>query len=85
MRLATFFLALVFSTFAGAAHAQVVTLNKGGFVLTYDCSIHSATRYEYTLVADTGSAARPSSFYKDPDLPAGCLGQASTASYSTLR
>lgn len=85
MRLATFFLALVFSTFAGAAHAQVVTLNKGGFVLTYDCSIHSATRYEYTLVADTGSAARPSSFYKDPDLPAGCLGQTSTASYASVR
>lgn len=65
MRLASFFFALVLSAFAGAAQAQVVTLNKGGFVLTYDCSIHSATRYEYTLTADTGSAARPSSFYKD--------------------
>lgn len=48
MRLATFFFAFVLSAFAGAAQAQVVTLNKGGFVLTYDCSIHSATRYEYT-------------------------------------
>ena len=61
MRLASFFLAFVLSAVAGAAQAQVVTLNKGGFVLTYDCSIHSATRYEYTLTADTGSAARPSS------------------------
>ncbi|QKW56750.1 DNA/RNA non-specific endonuclease [Stenotrophomonas sp. NA06056] len=85
MRLATFLLALAFSAFAGAAHAQVVTLNKGGFVLTYDCSIHSATRYEYTLVADTGSAARPSSFYRDPDLPAGCLGQTSTSSYASVQ
>lgn len=64
MRLASFFFAFVLSAFAGAAQAQVVTLNKGGFVLTYDCSIHSATRYEYTLTADTGSAARPSSFYR---------------------
>lgn len=54
-------------------------------MLTYDCSIHSATRYEYTLTADTGSAARPSSFYKDPDLPAGCLGQTSTASYASIK
>lgn len=62
MRLATFFFAFVLSAFAGAAQAQVVTLNKGGFVLTYDCSIHSATRYEYTLTADTGSPrARPAS------------------------
>jgi len=85
MRLASFVFAFVLSAFAGAAQAQVVTLNKGGFVLTYDCSIHSATRYEYTLTADTGSAARPSSFYKDPDLPAGCLGQNSTASYASIR
>lgn len=85
MRLASFFFAFVLSAFAGAAQAQVVTLNKGGFVLTYDCSIHSATRYEYTLTADTGSAARPSSFYKDPDLPAGCLGQTSTTSYASIK
>ncbi len=85
MRLASFFFAFVLSAFAGAAQAQVVTLNKGGFVLTYDCSIHSATRYEYTLTADTGSAARPSSFYKDPDLPGGCLGQTSTASYASIK
>uniref|UniRef100_A0A914YHJ5 DNA/RNA non-specific endonuclease domain-containing protein n=1 Tax=Panagrolaimus superbus TaxID=310955 RepID=A0A914YHJ5_9BILA len=85
MRLASFVFAFVLSAFAGAAQAQVVTLNKGGFVLTYDCSIHSATRYEYTLTADTGSAARPSSFYKDPDLPAGCLGQTSTASYASIK
>ncbi|WP_233614936.1 MULTISPECIES: hypothetical protein [unclassified Stenotrophomonas] len=51
MRSATFLFALVISALAGAAHAQTVTLNKGGFVLTYDCSIHSATRYEYTLPA----------------------------------
>ena len=53
MRLASFVFAFVLSAFAGATQAQVVTLNKGGFVLTYDCSIHSATRYEYTLTADT--------------------------------
>ncbi len=84
MRLATFLFALVLSAFAGAAHAETVTLNKGGFVLTYDCSIHSATRYEYTLLADTGTAKRPSSFYKDTDLPTGCLGQNSTASYASI-
>ena len=37
-------------------------------------------------MADTGSeAARPSTFYKDPDLPAGCLGQTSTTSYASIR
>lgn len=84
IRLATFLFALVLSAFAGTAHAETVTLNKGGFVLTYDCSIHSATRYEYTLLADTGTAKRPSSFYKDTDLPTGCLGQNSTASYASI-
>jgi len=87
MCLATFLFALVLSAFAGAAHAETVTLNKGGFVLTYDCSIHSATRYDYTLLADTGTAKRPSSFYKDTDLPSGCLGRnstASTASYASI-
>ncbi len=84
MRLATFLFVLVLSAFAGAAHAETVTLDKGGFVLTYHCSIHGATRYEYTLLADTGTAKRPSSFYKDTDLPTGCLGQNSTASYASI-
>ncbi len=63
----SFFFAFVLSAFAGAAQAQVVTLNKGGFVLTYDCSIHSATATGYTLTADTGSArAHPASTGSGP-------------------
>lgn len=69
----------------GVAHAEEVTLDKGGFKLTYDCSNRTALRYEYSLSQDTGSAARPSSFYTDPDLPAGCLQQTSTASYASVK
>lgn len=67
-----------------SANAQVVTLAKGGFNLTYDCDNRAALRYEYVLTADAGSAARPSSFYLDPDLPAGCDGQFTTSSYNSV-
>lgn len=65
-------------------HAATVTLAKGGFTLTYDCTNRTATRYEYVLTKDTGTVARPSSFYLDPDLPSGCGGQYSTGSYSSV-
>lgn len=66
------------------AHADVVTLAKGGFKLTYDCDNRAALRYEYVLTTDTGSASRPSSFYLDPDLPDGCDGQFATSSYNSV-
>jgi len=66
-----------------SAHAQIVQLDKGGYVLTYDCDNHTALRYEYTLTEDNGTEARPSSFSLDPDLPEGCDGQTSTASYQS--
>lgn len=37
------------------------------------------------MQADTGSAARTSSFTLDTELPSGCAGQASTASYASVR
>ncbi len=60
MRFRSFFVVLLLTTFSAAAQAQVVTLNKGGYTLTYDCTNRTALRYEYVLQADTGSAARPS-------------------------
>lgn len=66
----------------GCAQAQIVTLAKGGFVLTYDCDNRTALRYQYVLNADTGSAARPSSYQLDPNLPSGCEGQFTTSSYA---
>ncbi|SEK25854.1 endonuclease G [Roseateles sp. YR242] len=79
-----FFFLVVFSFISICANATTVTLAKGGFTLTYDCDNRAATRYEYVLTADTGSAARPSTFYLDPDLPSGCNGQLSTASYASV-
>lgn len=67
-----------------SAFAATVTLSKGGYNLTYDCDNHTAVRYEYVLTTDTGSAARPSSFYLDPDLPSGCGGQTITSSYASV-
>lgn len=78
------FTAFVFIIASLSAQAQVVTLAKGGFTLSYDCSNRTALRYEYVLTTDTGSAARPSSFYTDPDLPSGCNGQYTTASYASV-
>ncbi len=75
-------LSILLATCASSAQAaNIVTLAKGGFTLTYDCDNRTALRYEYTLNADTGNAARPSSFNLDPDLPAGCNGQFTTSSY----
>lgn len=75
MRLKTFFVVLLLTTFSAAAQAQVVTLNKGGYTLTYDCTNRTALRYEYVLQADTGSAARPSSFNLIPNCPAAVPGR----------
>ncbi|CAD0353669.1 DNA/RNA non-specific endonuclease [Xanthomonas hortorum] len=85
MRFRTFFAVLLLTAFSATANAQVVTLNKGGYTLSYDCTNHTALRYEYVLQADTGSAARPSSFNLDTELPSGCAGQTSTASYASVR
>ncbi|MFC0155998.1 DNA/RNA non-specific endonuclease [Xanthomonas dyei] len=72
MRVRTLLAVLLLTGFSAAAQAQVVTLNKGGYTLRYDCTNHTALRYEYVLQADTGSAARPSSFNLDTELPSGC-------------
>ncbi|AEL06778.1 DNA/RNA non-specific endonuclease [Xanthomonas campestris pv. raphani] len=85
MRLGIFLAVFLLTTFSAGAQAQVVTLNKGGFLLRYDCTNRTALRYEYTLTADTGSAARPSSFFLDTDLPSGCAGQTTTNSYASVR
>ncbi|QNH12668.1 DNA/RNA non-specific endonuclease [Xanthomonas sp. SI] len=85
MRFRIFLTLFLLTTFSAAAQAQVVTLNKGGYTLTYDCTAHTATRYEYSLNADTGSAARPSDFNLDTTLPSGCGGQTSTKSYASVR
>lgn len=71
-------------TGTGASSSTLITLDHGGFTLQYDCSAHTAMRYEYTLDVDTGSAARPSAFTLDPDLPAGCAQQTSTSSYASV-
>ena len=66
----------------GAGH---VTLDHGTFRLLYDCDAHTALRYGYTLTADTGSAARPTTFtLGDPQLPSGCGQQVSAASYFSV-
>ncbi|APO98939.1 DNA/RNA non-specific endonuclease [Xanthomonas perforans] len=85
MRFRIFLTVLLLTTFNAAAQAQVVTLNKGGYTLSYDCTNRTALRYEYVLQADTGSAARPSSFNLDTELPSGCAGQTSSASYASVR
>lgn len=75
---------LLLAGVCSSANAEVVTLAKGGFRLTYDCDNRAALRYEYVLTTDTGSASRPSSFYLDPDLPDGCDGQFTTSSYNSV-
>ncbi|MFM2055909.1 MAG: hypothetical protein RLY71_294 [Pseudomonadota bacterium] len=57
----------------------------GGFELLYDCSQHTALRYEYVLNADNGVLPRPASFTLDPTLPAGCGQQSSTGTYASVR
>jgi endonuclease G len=62
----------------------VITLDHGGFVLRYDCTLHSALRFEYALQRDTGNLPRPSTYSADPALPSICGGQSSTTSYSSV-
>ena len=73
-----FFSALMWCGALSVAQADVITLNYGGFKLKYECSNRTALRYEYSLGYDNGSAARPSSFYLDPNMPAGCNQQYTT-------
>ena len=63
---------------------RLVAMDYGGFRLLFDCTLHVALRYQYTLTKDTGNAARPSSFTLDPTLPADCPQQTSTASYASV-
>lgn len=63
----------------------LMTLDYGAFKLWYDCTDHTARRYDYVLKADTGSATRPTSFTLDPALPAGCSQQTGTASYESVQ
>jgi endonuclease G, mitochondrial len=69
---------------SAAAAANLITLKKEAFTLSYDCELHSALRYEYTLGKDRGTASRPGSFHLDPDLPKGCGGQTSTQAYASI-
>ena len=72
----------------GSANADssgpVVLLNHAGFTINYDCSLHSALRYDYTLRADAGNLTRPDSYMFDPTLPTGCGQQTSTSSYASV-
>ena len=63
----------------------VITLDRDGFVLRYDCTLHSALRFEYALQRDTGNLPRPSAYNAEPALPSLCGGQSSTASYASVR
>lgn len=69
---------------AGPSGHWIIDQDYNGFRLIYDCTDRTALHYRYTLQADTGSAARPSTFTFDPTLPAGCLQQTSTASYESV-
>ncbi|OQR95541.1 endonuclease, partial [Achlya hypogyna] len=57
------------------------TLSYKGYELSYNCDAAAADRWTYTIGFDNGTAKRPSSFYKDPKLPASCKQQASTKAY----
>ena len=63
---------------------RLVAMDYGGFALLFDCTLHVALRYQYTLTKDTGNFARPSIFTLDPTLPADCKQQTSTASYASV-
>jgi endonuclease G len=67
------------------ASDRLVVQQYGGFELLYDCSQHTALRYEYVLNADTGVLPRPANFTLDPTLPAGCAQQGSTGTYASVR
>lgn len=44
MRFRIFLAVSLITTFSAAAQAQVVTLNKGGYTLSYDCTNRTALR-----------------------------------------
>jgi endonuclease G len=67
------------------ASDRLVVQQYGGFELLYDCSQHTALRYEYVLNADTGTLPRPANFTLDPTLPAGCAQQSSSGTYASVR
>ena len=69
---------------AGPSGHWIIDQDYNGFRLIYDCTDRTALHYRSPLQADTGSAARPSTFTFDPTLPAGCLQQTSTASYESV-
>ena len=62
----------------------VITLDHGGFVLRYDCTLRTALRFEYALERDTGNLPRPITYSADPALPSLCGGQSNTASYASV-
>ncbi|OQS05599.1 endonuclease [Thraustotheca clavata] len=62
--------------------AKDTTLKYTGFELTYDCEAGEADRWTYTLGFDNGHADRPTTFFKDPNLPANCKQQKKVAAYS---
>jgi endonuclease G len=71
------------TTPAPATGHRIVTLDHGVFRLSYDCDAHTALRWDYTLTADSGNAARPTVFHLgDPTLPAGCGEQRSAGTYA---
>jgi endonuclease G len=77
-------IAIVWILSGAASAANLVTLEKDAFTLSYDCDLRSALRYEYTIGKDEGRASRPGSFHLDPDLPKGCEGQFSTQAYAAI-
>ena len=50
-----------------------------GYELEFDCGNRTALRWRYNLTVDVGQAKRPSSFYKDPNLPIQCQQKATIA------
>ncbi|MFC4161408.1 DNA/RNA non-specific endonuclease [Chitinimonas lacunae] len=79
-------LALSLASFAASAQNSdhLVTLDYDGFSLTFDCENRTAVRFEYLADFDVGYLPRPSKFTLDPQLPAGCQQQWSTASYASV-
>lgn len=63
---------------------RLVAMDYGGFALLFNCTLHVALRYQYTLTKDIGNFARPANFTLDPTLPADCPQQTSTASYANV-
>ncbi|CAK4083095.1 unnamed protein product [Aphanomyces euteiches] len=72
------------NTVAENVLASDVQVNHLGYTLTYNCAGHTADRWTYTLDKATGDAARPSSFYVDPDVSTSCQ-QKTTATYKTTQ